>query len=242
MKKLYSQILIALVCILLGYMLAYQFKKLNIQEKKIYTQGSLGSAYDITVENERLKTVIEQLEKENNNVITELKKYETEATSSNRLAQDIQTQLQDSRIMLGLTDVEGPGIVIYLTPKSSIFNKEAMRYVNYEEVVYLINELFFAGAEAVSVNDNRIVSQSVVKSINNNEFVLVNDDKISPKKRIMIKVIGDKGKLNDAMNFPGILDYEALADYDVNIQQSDHIEIDKYNKPYKDEFLRPVEN
>lgn len=242
MKKLYSQILIGLVCVLLGYMLSYQFKKLNIQEKKIYTQGSLGSAYDITAENERLLAVIEQLEKENNDVVTELKKYETEATSSNKLAKDIQVQLQDSRIMLGLTDVEGPGIVIYLTPKSSIFNKEAMRYLNYEEIVYLINELFFAGAEAIAVNDNRIVSQSVIKSINNNEFLLVNEDKISPKKRIVIKVIGDKIKLNDAMGFPGILDYEALANYDVNIEQSDNIEIDKYDKPYKDEFLRPVEN
>jgi uncharacterized protein YlxW (UPF0749 family) len=242
MKRLYSQILIGLICVLLGFMLAYQFKKLNIQEKKIYAQGTLGSIYDISVDNERLNTVKEQLEKENNNVLAELKKYETEATSSNELTKDIKTQLEDSRVLLGLTDVEGPGVVIYLTPKSSIFNKDAMEYLNYEEIVYLINELFFAGAEAISVNENRIVSQSVITSTSNNEFLVVNDDKISPKKRVVIKAIGDKVKLDDALNFPGIMDYEALANYDAKIEQSSSLEIGKYAKPYKDEFLRPVKN
>lgn len=232
--------MIGVVCCVLGFMLSHQFKLLNGKGSKIIVGASTSGYYDLSSDNEELTKTKEQLEKENDKVLEELKKYENAATSKDEMAKDMKNQLDESRLLLGMTDVEGPGVTIYITPKSAIFSNNARQYLNYREIVYLINELYFTGAEAISVNDNRIVSQSVIKASNNNEQLIVNDDKISPKNRIVIKAIGDKSKLEENLNFPQVLEFEGLINYDIKIEKSDNIKIPKYNKTYNDDFLKPV--
>jgi uncharacterized protein YlxW (UPF0749 family) len=241
MKKITSQIFLALICVLLGFMLTHQFRMLNSKDTRFLAGERVSSYYDISDENDELMKLKEQLEKENSNVLTQLKKYEQDATNSNELTKEIKDKLDTSRVMLGMTSVSGPGVTIYLSPKSSIFNSSNNRYINYRELVYLINELYFAGAEAITINDNRILYQSVIKAANNNEYIQVNDDKIYPKNRIVVKAIGDKDKLEDALNFPLVLEYEALSNYDIKVEKSDQIKMPKYNKPFKEEFIQPVE-
>lgn len=240
MKKVSSQIMIALVCCILGFMMSHQFKLLNGKGSKVIVGASTSGYNDLSSSNEELTKIKEQLEQENDKVLEDLKKYENAATSKDDLAKDMKNQLDDTRLLLGMTDVEGPGVTLYITPKSAIFNNNARQYLNYREIVYLINELYFAGAEAISVNENRIVSQSVIKASNNNEQLIVNDDKISPKSRIVIKAIGDKSRLEENLNFPQVLEFEGLVNYDIKIEKSDNVKINKYNKSYNDDFLKSV--
>jgi uncharacterized protein YlxW (UPF0749 family) len=237
-RKIYSQIMLGIVCCILGFMLAHQFKELSGNGNQVVIQTTASGYNDLTSDNEQLKKVKEQLEKENNQVLEELKKYETQATSKDEKSKDIKLQLDDSRVLLGLKDVEGQGITIFITPKSSIFSNNARQYLNYREMVYLINELHFAGAEAIAVNDNRIVSQSFIKPSTNSETLIINDDKISPKNRIVIKAIGDKNILEEHITFPMLLDFEGLVNYDIKIEKSDSIKIPKYNKTYNDDYLK----
>lgn len=241
MKKVISQILVGAVCALLGFMLTYQFKLLSADENEFKSGNKYTNSTEITSEIEQLKKQKAEIEKKNSDLLMQLKKYETAATDQNELTKEIKKQLDDSRILLGTTEVQGPGVIVYLTPKNSAFsNGNAGFYATDEELVYIINELNFAGAEAVSINDKRITSQSGIKSSSNNSIIKINNEDISPKERIVIKAIGDKVKLDSALNFPGALDFKNLAAYEIKIEKSDTIKIPKFSKAYKSEYVKPV--
>lgn len=62
-----------------------------------------------------------------------------------------------------------------------------------------MNELIYAGAEAISINDERIVAMSDLASVSN--FILINNERtISP---FTIKAIGDTTRLQSALRIKG---------------------------------------
>jgi uncharacterized protein YlxW (UPF0749 family) len=241
LKKIVSQIIVGVVCALLGFMLAYQFKLLSTDEQEFKSGNKYTNSTEITSEIEQLKKQKAEIEKKNNDLLTQLKKYETAATDQSELTKEIKKQLDDSRILLGITEVQGPGVIVYLTPKNSAFSSGTGGfYATDEELVYIVNELNFAGSEAISINDKRITSQSGIKSSSNNSTVRINNEDISPRERIVIKAIGDKVKLDSALNFPGALDFKNLDAYEIKIEKSDTIKIPKFSKAYKAEYVKPV--
>ncbi|WP_027632872.1 DUF881 domain-containing protein [Clostridium hydrogeniformans] len=239
MKKYISQIAVALVCVILGFLLTYQFKLLNNQEKDMVKNNY--NSQDLTSEIEQLKKEKIEYEKKNNETLQQLKKYEEAATSNNDITKELKKQLDDTRLLIGSVDVEGPGITVYLTPKSNIFSSNlAAQYLTDSELVYIINELNYSGAEAISINDKRVTIQSGIKSSGGNSFILINDERISPRERITIKAIGNKENLLAAMNFPGALEFQGLPSYDKDIKETDKIKIPKFSKIYKNEYMKPV--
>jgi uncharacterized protein YlxW (UPF0749 family) len=241
LKKIISQIIVGGVCTLLGFMLTYQFKLLSAEEQEFKSGNKYTNTIEITSEIEQLKKQKAEIEKKNNELLSQLKKYETAATDQSELTKEIKKQLDDSRILLGITEVQGPGVIVYLTPKNAAFTSGTVGfYATDEELFYIMNELNFAGAEAVSINDKRITSQSGIKSSSNNSTIKINNEDISAKERIVIKAIGDKVKLDSALNFPGALDFKNLDAYEIKIEKSDSITIPKYTKTYKSEYIKPV--
>lgn len=240
MRKYWSQVAVAIVCALLGFLLTYQFRLLNTQEKNLKSNNY--SQAEITTQIEQLKKEKEEYEKKNNELLSQLKKYEDAATNTNDVTKELKTQLDNTRLLLGTVDVEGQGVTIYLTPKNNVFSSNnATTYLTDNELVFIINELNFSGAEAISVNDKRVTVQTGIKSSSNNSYILMNvDDKISPRERIVIKAIGDKNLLNNALNFPGALQFQNLEYYDIDIKPVDKIKISKFNKTYKYEYMKPV--
>lgn len=242
MKKIVSQIIVGTVCALLGFMLTYQFKLLSAEEEEFKSGNEYTTSMEITSEIESLKKQKEEIEKKNNELLSQLKKYETAAADQSELTKEIKKQLDDSRILLGTTEVQGPGVIVYLTPKNTAFASGTIGfYATDEELFYIVNELNFAGAEAVSINDKRITSQSGIKSSSNNSTIKINNEDISPKERITIKAIGDKVKLDSALNFPGALDFKNLDAYEIKIEKSDNIKVPKFSKAYKSDYVKPVD-
>jgi uncharacterized protein YlxW (UPF0749 family) len=236
MKNLKSQIAMALVCLILGFMLTYQFRLLRAEEKRSLSTNVRGA--DITAELEQLKKQKGELEKKNSELSDRLKRYEQTATNNDELASEIKNQLDNSRVLLGVTNVEGSGLEIVLEPKDITFTN-SFYFLTHEELVYLINELNFAGAEAISINDIRITAQSGIRTSNNGIFI--NDERISPINTIIIRAIGDKVKLESALSFPGALNYQALSSYyDVKFTKVDNIKMPRYNRTFRSEFLKPV--
>lgn len=233
MKKLASQISVALVCCILGFMIAYQFKMLNKQQLE---QGKKQASADVTVEVEEYKNAKEQLEKKVNELQNKVKEYEDSAVKTGNLAETVRKELENSRILTGSTDVQGPGITAYITPKSGIFTTNIdVQPINDHDLVDIVNELNAAGAEAISINDIRLTSRTGIRNAGN--AIIINEIKISPYKPVMIKAIGDKNLLNSALSFPG-----AIPDFpcDVKWDKSDSIKVFKYTKPYKFEYAKPM--
>ncbi|OBR94934.1 MULTISPECIES: DUF881 domain-containing protein [Clostridium] len=235
MRKVASQISVALVCCILGFMLTYQFRVLMKQDNTLNLNNQNSS--DVTVEIEQYKKEKAALETKVNDLQNKVKGYEDAAASKSDSTKNLLDELENSRILIGEVDVKGQGVVIYLNPNSNLFGNSVNNHITDKDLVYLVNELRFAGAEAISINDIRVVSRTGIRTAGN--YILINDEKISPSKRIVIQAIGDKSLLYSAMSFPEVFsDLKAICD--VKFEKSDSLTIKKYNKPYKFEYAEPV--
>ncbi|WP_035282923.1 MULTISPECIES: DUF881 domain-containing protein [unclassified Clostridium] len=241
MKISRSQLLIAIVCGLLGFLLAYQFKVLsnkNTAEANISNYDK----NDIIAEVESLKKEKDELSKTNSKLSDELKQMEETAAKDGDLGKDIKNQLDNARMVLGVVDVKGPGIVLTITPKTSIFGSnpgDNSRDLGEDELVHIVNLLWYSGAEAISINDIRITPQTGIKTAGNG-IAIGSTGKVYPKDKIVIKAIGEKGRLNVGISFPGSLEYLALPNYNNEVKTEDDIFIGKSTQSLKNDFIKSV--
>ena len=238
MKKLSSQIIIGIVCAMLGFLLTYQFKVINNKEKSIienYNQN------DIVAEIDSLKKEKEELQKNNDSLSKRLKEMEDAAASKGDVNNQIKEQLDKTRMILGDEEVKGPGIVLTITPKSPLLTSKDPQYISEREIIHILNLLSFSGAEAISVNDIRITPQTGIKNASN--FIWIgNNERISTRDSLTIKVIGNQDNLIKGIDFPGEMDYGALGgSYDYKYEKKDNIVIPKTTQKLSSEYLNKVE-
>ena len=109
------------------------------------------------------------------------------------------------------------------------------------DLLTLLNELKLAGAEAISINDQRIVYNSYVADINN-KFISVNGPPriVSP---YVVKAIGNPTYLESGLSKKqyGYIDSKLLEGKDVSLERADNISISKYNGELKFEYVREEE-
>ena len=104
----------------------------------------------------------------------------------------LENEIKDAEMKLGMTDVKGEGSTITLSDTEGYT-------VGYSDLLYLINELIYAGAEAISINDERIVAMTDLASVGN--FILINGNRTTSP--FNIRVIGDTTKLQSALSIKG---------------------------------------
>lgn len=239
MKKVLSQLVVAIVCAFLGFLLTYQFKQLSVANSGDIDYDSA----DILSEIEILKKEKEDLQKNNEILSEELKQLEDAAAREGEIEGEKKKQLDNVRMQIGLLDVKGPGVVITLALKNSVFGTNGTQTVNTvseEEIINLINSLWYAGAEAISINEMRITPQTGIKMAGSS-ISIGSAGRVDPNSEIVIKAIGDKNKLNLAVNFPGVLDYGALKSYSSDVKQIDDITIVKTTQSLRYEYIKPVQ-
>ncbi len=227
------QIVLAIVFMILGFLLAYQYRQLKEPPKTL----TIKETQELLQEIEMLKSEKETIKSKNNNLALEVKRYEETAASTDETTRLIKNELDQSRLLLGLTDAQGPGLILTLKPTDPALNQQSFEYLTDIELVYILNELKFAGAEAISINEKRVTTQTGIKSSSNNSFILINDEKVSPKEEIIIKVIGDPKKLSSAVAFNGAMDYNALQFYDVRFQEEKEVILGKFEKSFSTDFM-----
>jgi uncharacterized protein YlxW (UPF0749 family) len=235
MMKYKSQISVALVCCILGFMLAYQFKLLNNQAKN---SKVVGTNSDITVEIEQYKKQKEEMQKNIDDLQGKIKNFEDAAANRSSESKAILAELETTRLLTGTKDVQGQGVVLYLSPNKNILGNDlTMDRITDKHLVYIVNELIAAGAEAVSINNIRITPRTGIRNSGNN--IRINEENVSPLERITIKAIGDKELLAGTLAFPGVLsEFDSVSKY--TYEKLDNITINKYNKSFKFEFAKPV--
>lgn len=124
----------------------------------------------------------------------DISKQQDTLKSTKRSTKDIVEQVEELKTAAGLTQLKQKGLVITLADSQS-------KEVTIDSIVHaadlrdLVNILWSAKAQAISINDQRIVSTSSIDSIVNT--ILVNNTKIA--NPFIIKVIGDQGKMKQAI-------------------------------------------
>lgn len=235
MKKYSSQITVSIVCCILGFMLAYQFRIWSKNESNIKISQT---TTDITIELEQYKKQKEELQKNIDDLQGKLKKYEESAANRSEETKNVLSELESTRLLTGTKDVKGPGIIMYIEPKEKVLgNNIPGEHITDKHLVYIVNELVSAGAEAVSINDSRITPRTGIRTSGND--ILVNDLRISPFERITIKAIGNKDNLYGALAFYGaLIDFEPISKIDYD--RYDDIVIKRYNKSFNFDYAKPI--
>ncbi len=154
--------------------------------------------------------------------------YKTQMSSEENATELLKQEFNESEKFLGYTDVQGEGIVITL--KDNDF-----RNIERFDLISLVNELKLAGAEAISINDERIVNQTDIALINN-RIILVNGRRIAGP--YVVKAIGDRKYLESAITIKGgFLDEIKANDKDIAYTVEENIMIPKYQGEMKLDYI-----
>jgi uncharacterized protein YlxW (UPF0749 family) len=150
-------------------------------------------------DSEKMKEEVAKVREEN----TRLQNVMAEGQNASK---EINDSLQDLKVFAGLTEVEGPGITITLRDAPSgdepAFDlSDAI--IHDMDVLRVVNELWNAGAEAISVNNLRVGPGTSFRCVGST--ILVDNERLASPVRI--RAIGDAETLSGGLNLPGgILD------------------------------------
>lgn len=142
-------ILLAGVCLVLGFIIVRQF----YLQRQVKTVSEPETGNSIAVEVAELTKTNDKLRKEIDKLNSNLAKLEESASSSQKASDALQENLKIYKIDLGVTNVTGSGVEIYFSDK-----------VDSTQVVDLVNALKNIGAEAISINDRRLGPKTSIES------------------------------------------------------------------------------
>lgn len=160
-----------------------------------------------------LKKSNEKLEDE----ITDLQNQLSKANDQEESLKAIRDEIEKYQMLSGRTNVAGPGVSVVINGK-----------VQDIWLTDMANELLSAGAEAVSINNIRLVdATNGFDTIPNGEIVLNGSILKAPYE---FQAIGDKTTLRSALEQPqGILQriYQSLPGVDVKLTEKDLVTMEK---------------
>ena len=100
-------------------------------------------------------------------------------------------------------------------------------YVDATDLLFAINELKFAGAEAISINDIRVVNTTSLPEMSTDYIVMDRGRIVSP---FTIKVIGDIKYLESVINIKGGLkDFIKNEGKNISYTVENEVYINKYD-------------
>lgn len=227
-KSIY--ISIATVSLILGLMISFQFRTNSSIAGGIPTERY----QELTIEKKQVETDITHLEEEIGDLaakIEEARKGRTEA------ADVLESELDKIKLYAGLTPVEGPGVEIIMDntpppPGAGSYN------IRDDDLLKVINDLRGAGAEAISINGQRILATSEVRQAGNH--ININLTRLSPPYKIT--AIGNRGTLKSSLEIKGgLVEYLAANGTQVQVQQSDNVQVPAYSGPLRFDYAKHVQ-
>lgn len=231
-RKFKFQIAMAGIIFLLTFGITWQIKGVQKNNAATAQISNRVETLQLDLKNEMAKN--EDLMRQILSLKDDINKYRDKSAESDGISTVLRGELSKAETMAGLTDVEGSGIIVTLKDgAANLAGQEVSGFVmdagygivHDAQILSLVNELRAAGAEALSLNDERILSTSEFRcagptvSINNTK-------KAAP---FVIKAIGDPDNMENALRMPnGILDELKFSGVDVTVRKSGKLTINKY--------------
>lgn len=226
--KLTMTITIAIACFVLAFVMSMQFKIVN--QTDITAIENMRET-ELRKELANWKAKYEETEVKYQETEAKIKEYKQTKQSNQETEKLVDTELEQVNMALGKTDVEGPGIEVILRETEN----EEISKINADDLIVIVNALKLAGAEAISINDERIINMSDIVTINDT-FIKVNGQRILAP--YVIKAIGNQTYLESALlGNGGYVDELKKLGHDVSIEKINKIKITKYNDEIKIKYM-----
>lgn len=225
-------ITIGIVCFVLAYVMVMQFK---VVEETNITQIETMRESELTEKLASWKEKYDEVQKKLEETNNTLQEYRDKRASNQEATELLNKELLQAQTLAGLTDVKGDGVVITYTDYEDSEHDSGIQCYNLQE---LVNELILAGAEAISINGERITNLSDIININieGEIFILVNKKRVTSP--YTIKAIGDAKYLESALTLKtvGFVTRHPNA----TIEKQSNMVINKYTGTIKIKYAKDV--
>ena len=238
MNKKYVAITIGIMCFLLTTGICIQLNTIKEATKTVGVENTKNALRDEVLKwKEKYDSTYASLTREEE----ELEKIRTEATKNDANSSKLEEEIKTADKLLGVTDVTGQGIEITIADSETetpqiLGGVLDVKYllVHSTDLIQIVNELKNAGAEAISINDERIVLTTSITCDGN--VVLINGEKIGSP--FVIKAIGQPESLAGLTRPGGYLEIMERDGIEIDIKKSGNITIKKYNGVLKSKYLK----
>lgn len=217
--KITVTVTIGIICFVLVFTMFVQFN--TIEQTDLANIATMREA-ELREELAKWNSKYEELYQKYEEETIKKQEYQDSLGTDVEASALIEEELKETNILLGLTDVEGPGIEILLTDN-------ATKDIDAYDLLELVNELRLAGAEAISINGERIIAMSEIVDINYS-FIVINGNRISSP--YTVKAIGNQTYLESGLTAKeyGYMDNIIKGNgKTATLERKDSITIPKFN-------------
>ena len=234
-KKAIS-IVLGIMCFLLTAGICVQIKTVSNSSSTVsqnYEENNLRA--EVLKYKERYDNLLKETEKVDQELEAEIEK----ATQNNSELEDARNQIENGNKIIGLSEVTGPGVIITVADSeidsNSVLNPSDL-VVHDRDILKIVNELKNAGAEAISINDQRVILTTSI--ICGGNIISINGERIgSPFE---IKAIGLPETLANLSRPGGYLSSLEDRKLNVTLKKNNEITIPKYSGVLNFKYLSNV--
>ena len=202
MNKKNVTISLGIMCFILTLLIIVQYRTIKNANSIAGTNINSELKTEVLKWKERYEELYLVLEK-TENVLEERRE---KGTNNSNVSTEIQKELKILNSLIGTIDVKGDGIILVVADNSNVTTQSLgildninNYLIHDKDLLMLVNELKNAGAEAISINGERIVNTTSITCDGN--VILINGNKISSP--FEIKAIGSQEALIGALQRPG---------------------------------------
>ncbi len=187
-----------------------------------------------------MRATVSEQKKQISDLQSSLSKYQEAAAKETDNEKLLYADLQKSKVMAGIVAVTGPGITVTLRDSRKVPSKPSDMsveayiqmtngfHIHDIDIQTVVNELRAAGAEAISINDQRVVAATAIRCVG--PVVQVNAVPTSGSP-VLIKAIGDPEAMYSGFVMPGgVKDQYATSDPDmIGVEKSKSLTLPAYS-------------
>lgn len=157
------------------------------------------------------------------------------------IVEKLNMNLVSNKSVSGHLDLEGPGITIkmYDNPEDEVIGEDVNQDVIHDvDVLNILNDLRVAGAEAISINGERVISSSELKC----RGPVIGINGVSIGTPFIISAIGDPKLLMASVNTPGTYAHVLKDVYGIGFEpeEKDNLYIPAYSGNFEFKYAKPV--
>lgn len=159
MRRNEAHVFLFISCIIIGILISMNIDFKNGKDANFLTVNQYQEAY---AERSKLYNEINDLQKQYNKYNSKLLKYKVNEENRHEILSEIQKEVEENKSILGMTDVQGEGIIIKVNDALDQYNATGNQdyLIHFYDILFLINDLKNAGAEAIEINGQRVVDGS----------------------------------------------------------------------------------
>ena len=237
MKKHKIAITLGLICFFLCIGIGIQVRTIATTTSTISSNTKDNKLRDEVFKwKEKYETTYRKWGEAEKTLETERKKTTENSDESSAVEQE----LANAKILLGQTEVKGKGVTITLDDNKAVTNMSSVvvdpntLLVHDGDLIQVVSILKNAGAEAISINDQRIVNTTAITC--DGYVVRINGEKVGAP--YIIKAIGSPEYLKGSLEVSGYMETMINDGVIVEIKKSNLVTIPKYEGVLTHEYMK----